>query len=95
MRRLFWLALGATAGVLVMRQATRAAQALSPAGLSQSLGGALGELTETVRDFADEVGAGMVERESELRAELGLDGTHDAVDAHTVDVRQPVERGRT
>ena len=86
MRRLFWLALGATAGVLVVRRATRAAQALTPAGLSDSLSGSLGQLAEAVREFTEEVREGMAEREEELRRELGLDGSHDAVDAHTVDI---------
>src|SRR5664279_589006 len=42
---------------------------------------ALGGLTEAVRDFAADVREGMAEREHELRAGLGLDGSHDALDA--------------
>jgi hypothetical protein len=84
-RRLFWTALGAAAGVLIVRRVSQTAQRFSPEGvagsLAGSLTGALGGLTEAVRDFAADVREGMAEREHELRAGLGLDGSHDAVDA--------------
>jgi hypothetical protein len=71
---MFWLALGATAGVLVVRKVTRTAKAFTPAGLAESAGG----LGESVRAFADEVRLGMVQREAELRDALGIDGDgHD------------------
>jgi hypothetical protein len=69
---MFWLALGATAGVLVVRKVTRTAKAFTPAGLAESAGG----LGESLRAFADEVRLGMVQREAELRDALGIDG-HD------------------
>lgn len=74
MRRLFWLALGATAGVLVVRRLTAAAQRLTPAGIAESLSAGLSELAEAIGDFAGDVRAAMGERESELRAGVGLDG---------------------
>jgi len=80
-RRLFWTALGATAGVLIVRRVSQTAQRFSPEGVAGSLTGALGGLTEAVRDFAADVREGMAEREHELRAGLGLDGSHDALDA--------------
>ena len=74
MRRLFWLTLGATAGVLVVRKITKTAHAFTPAGLADSAGG----IGDSIRYFADQVRAGMVEREAELRDALGLDGDgHD------------------
>ena len=74
MRRLFWLTLGATAGVLVVRKITKTAQAFTPAGLADSAGG----LGDSIRYFADQVRAGMVEREAELRDALGIDSDgHD------------------
>ncbi len=69
MRRLFWLTLGATAGVLVVRKITKTAQAFTPAGLAESAGG----IGDSIRYFADQVRAGMVEREAELRDALGID----------------------
>ena len=70
MKRMFWLALGVTVGVLVMRKLTSAAEQLTPRGLSQSLRG----LTDAVRDFADEVREGMTVREAELSEGAGIDG---------------------
>jgi hypothetical protein len=79
-RRLFYIALGATAGVLIVRKLTATAHKLSPAGVQSGLAGALGGLGEAIRDFGAEVRAGMAEREDELRTGLGLDGSHDVVD---------------
>ncbi len=80
-RRLFYIALGATAGVLVVRKLTAAAQRFTPAGMQTGIAGALGGVGDAIRDFGAEVRAGMAEREAELRAGLGLDGTHDVVDS--------------
>ena len=79
-RRLFYIALGATVGVLVVRRASQAPRRLTPAGLQGTLTGAVGGLADAIRDFGVEVRAGMTEREDQLRDELGLDGTHDLVD---------------
>ena len=74
MRRLFWLTLGATAGVLVVRKITKTAHAFTPSGLADSAGG----IGDSIRYFADQVRAGMVEREAELRDALGIDADgHD------------------
>lgn len=81
MRRLFWVALGATAGVLIVRRVTRTAEKFTPEGMSQSVAGALGGLTAAIREFSADVREGMAEREVELRTGLGLDGSHDVVDA--------------
>jgi len=69
-KRMFWLALGVTVGVLVMRRLSSAAATLTPRGL----GGSLQGLAESVRDFADEVRDSMSERESELLEGAGIDG---------------------
>ncbi len=79
-RRLFYVALGATVGVLVVRRASRAAQRFTPAGVQAGLAGAVSGLADAVRDFGAEVRAGMAEREFQLRTDLGLDGSHDLVD---------------
>jgi hypothetical protein len=80
-RRLFYITLGAVAGVLVVRRLTQAAQRFTPAGVQESMTGALGGLSESIREFGELVREGMAEREAELRVSLGLDGTHDVVDA--------------
>jgi len=82
-RRVFWLTLGATAGVLVVRKITKTAQAFTPAGLADSVGG----LGDSIRYFADQVRAGMVEREAELRDALGIDDDgHDLPPGHAADL---------
>ncbi|MGZ4590807.1 MAG: DUF6167 family protein [Actinomycetes bacterium] len=72
MRRLFWVAVGATAGVVVVRKVQKTMRAYSAAGLSDRAEG----LAASIRYFADEVRAGMAEREIELRDALGLDEGH-------------------
>jgi len=73
MRRLFWLALGATVGVLVVRKVTKTAQAYSPSGMADGLSGGLSDLGEGLREMAAAVREGMAERETELRNALGID----------------------
>ena len=79
-RRLFYIAMGAAVGILVVQRATRAAQRFTPAGVQQSVAGSLSGLTAAISEFTELVREGMAEREDELRVTLGLDGTHDLVD---------------
>ena len=88
-RRLFWMALGATVGVLVVRKVTKAAEAYTPSGLAGGFAGGLSDLGEGLRELADAVREGMSEREGELRHALGIDtgtlpvvGSLTAQDAH-------------
>jgi hypothetical protein len=69
MKRVFWIALGATVGVLVVRKVQKTAHAYTPAGMADRASG----LGASLRYFADEVRAGMAEREIELRDALGID----------------------
>jgi len=75
MRRLFWVAMGATAGILIARALTKKAQALTSTSIGQRASG----VADGFRAFADDVRAGMAERESELAAALGLtaQGQHE------------------
>ena len=61
MRRAFWFAAGAGAGVYAMTKARRAAEILTPEGLADHLAG----LSLGLRLFGDEVRAGMVEKEGD------------------------------
>jgi hypothetical protein len=79
MRRLFWLAMGATLGVLIFRKLSRAAGKLTPQGMAGSIGAGMAELAEAVRDFAEDVRDAMSSRESELREAAGLDGPEATV----------------
>lgn len=73
MRRLFWIALGATVGVLAVRKVSKAAQAYSPSGVAQGLSNGLSDLGDGLREMAEAVREGMAQRESELRYALGID----------------------
>jgi hypothetical protein len=74
-RRVFWMALGATVGIVVVHRVSRAAQAYTPEGIGRSLTGAV----DALRDLAEDVRAAMTEREQELRVALGVEpGTMDA-----------------
>jgi hypothetical protein len=72
MRRLFYVALGATAGVLAVRRASAVLNRWTPEGVAGQLGGA----GERVALWWAEVQALAAQREVELRDALGLD--HDA-----------------
>ena len=69
MKRLFWIALGATAGVLVVRKLTKTVDQYSPEGVGRSLS----NLADAIRDAAEVVKEAMDEREQELRVALGVD----------------------
>jgi hypothetical protein len=73
MRRLFWVALGATLGVLVVHKVTKTAQAYSPSGVAQGVTASLSDLGEGLREMAEVVREGMAQREAELRYALGID----------------------
>ncbi len=76
-RRVFYLALGATVGIMVVRRVSAAAEQWQPDNLMH-------RLTIAVEDFLADVREAMAEREDELRSSLGLDGSHDVVDADTL-----------
>lgn len=75
MRRLMWLAPGVVVGVLVVRTALRATQRSSRHGSATGAGGGLRGLADSIRDFGADVRSAMSEREAQLRASTGLDGT--------------------
>jgi hypothetical protein len=58
-RRLFWVALGATVGVLAVRKVSKAAEAYTPAGMASGLA----SLGEGLKEMAQVVREGMEERE--------------------------------
>ena len=68
MRRGFWFVAGASAGVYVMVRARRAIDGFTPDGLRDRAAG----FGVGAHLFAEEVRAGISERETELRERLGL-----------------------
>jgi hypothetical protein len=69
MRRLFYVAFGAAAGVLVVRRVSAAANKWTPEGLAAQAGGA----GERIAAWWGEVQAFAAQREDELREALGLE----------------------
>ncbi|MFF0391037.1 DUF6167 family protein [Kitasatospora sp. NPDC004615] len=74
-RRIFWMAVGAGATVWAMNKANEAVHRLTPDSLSGTAARGALQLGDAARQFARDVKAGMAEREQQLRADLGLDGT--------------------
>jgi hypothetical protein len=74
-RRIFWMAVGAGATVWAMSKANEAVHRLTPDSLSGTAARGALHLGDVAKRFASDVRAGMAEREAELRADLGLDGT--------------------
>src|ERR1700709_896732 len=68
MSRALWFVAGAGAGVYALTRARRAAEVLTPEGLSDRLAG----LAVGARLFGDEVRAGMAEKENQVRHNVGL-----------------------
>ena len=94
MRRVFWVAVGAAAGVYAVRKVQKTLHAYSASGLAERAGG----LGDTLKAFADDVRVGMAEREAELRDALGLDESTDLSPAEAADlIDHPARprRGRT
>jgi len=90
MKKLFWIALGATAGVLIVRKINQTAHAYSPEGLA----GGMSNIADAIRDFADAVRESMHERETELRVALGVDtGTMTQEQAQAL-LENPTDPGR-
>jgi hypothetical protein len=76
-RRIFWVALGATAGVLIVRRITQMARAVTPAAVADNLSEAGDRARSGLSEFFETVGEYAAEREHDLRTALGLepDGT--------------------
>lgn len=74
MARLFWIAVGAGAGVYAVRKFTKTVEQYTPAGMGSSLA----SVGDGLREIAEVIREGMAEREEELRLALGVDaGTID------------------
>ena len=68
MSRLLWFVAGAGAGAYALTRARRAAEVLTPDGLSDRLAG----LSVGARLFGEEVREGMAEKENQVRHNVGL-----------------------
>jgi hypothetical protein len=75
MPRLFYISLGAAAGVVAVRRVARLASSLTPESVA-------GSLVASVKEFTADVREGMAEREAELREALGIMADDDGDDPH-------------
>ncbi|GAB7186069.1 DUF6167 family protein [Kitasatospora sp. Ki12] len=75
MARIFWMAVGAGAAVWAMNKANGAVQKLTPDSLSGTAARGALHLGDLAKQFAQDVKAGMAEREEQLKDDLGLHGT--------------------
>lgn len=72
-RRLFWVSMGATAGVLIFRKITATAKELTPAGIADRVSDSGGGLLDSVKEFFEDVREKAHDREEELNVALGID----------------------
>jgi len=81
MARLFWIAVGAGAGIYAVRKVSKTVEQYTPAGMSSSLA----SVGDGLREIAEVIREGMAEREQELRLALGVDaGTIDPQTAQSL-----------
>ncbi|HKE52600.1 MAG TPA: hypothetical protein VKE25_13930 [Actinomycetes bacterium] len=73
MRRLFWVAVGAAAGIVVARTLSRKARAFSPAGMGENISRSVEGLRALAREFVDDVLDAAAVREHEMMAQLEHD----------------------
>jgi hypothetical protein len=73
MKRVFWVALGASAGVLLVVQGKKVLRRFTPAALADSASAVPEAVTGRIREFADEIRLAAADREFELYQALGVD----------------------
>jgi hypothetical protein len=73
MKRFVWMGIGVAIGVIAFRKISEAQSNMQANMGPEGLNRAVGRLADGVYDFADAVRAGMRERETDLRAALGID----------------------
>lgn len=66
MRRLFWVAAGAAAGILVVHKLSRKARAFTPSGMGESVSKGVRGVRSLAREFVDDVMTAAAEKEDEL-----------------------------
>jgi hypothetical protein len=72
-KRMFWVTLGATVGILVVTKASKTLRRFTPSGIADSASGVPGAISGALHGFADDFRAAATEREFELYHVLGVD----------------------
>jgi hypothetical protein len=86
-RRLFWVSMGATAGILVFRAVTKTAKELTPANLADRVSDSGGSLLDSIKEFIEDVRDAAKDREDELNVALGLDSAPSESDGSSKNAR--------
>lgn len=81
MKRVFWVALGASVGVLLVVKGSKVVRKFTPSGLADSASAVPEAVTGRFREFADDVRLAAADREFELYQALGVDLPDDPRDA--------------
>ena len=76
-KTVFWVALGATVGALVVTKASRTLRKFSPAGLADQASGVPGRLSGAWSDLTEDIRSAAAEREFEIYRALGVDVPED------------------
>ena len=74
-KRVFWVALGASVGIVVVNRAGKAAKKLAPGRLADSATGVPGRIASAWQDFTEDVRSAAAEREFELYHTLAADAS--------------------
>ena len=72
-KRVFWVALGASAGILFVTKASKTLRRFCPSGIADGAARMPGAVGGAVRGFLDDVHYAAAEREMELYRVLGVD----------------------
>ncbi|MGP3990288.1 DUF6167 family protein [Streptomyces sp. 3N207] len=93
-RRAFWFTTGAAAGVWATTKVQRKIRSLAPDALALRAADKAVEGGHRLREFALDVRAGMVQRESELKDALGLSAPGEAERFRELPAAQPAPAPR-
>ncbi|HSN12229.1 MAG TPA: hypothetical protein VLS51_09000 [Propionibacteriaceae bacterium] len=74
MRRAVWFALGAAVAVVVVVKGAQLLRKATPEGVREQVADASADLGQKTTTFVRTLTSAMAERETELRAALGIDG---------------------
>ena len=74
MRRAVWFALGAAVAVVVVVKGAQLLRKATPEGVREQVADASADLGQKATTFVRTLTSAMAERETELRAALGIDG---------------------
>jgi hypothetical protein len=74
MRRVVWFALGAAVAVVVVVKGAQLLRKATPEGVREQVADASADFGQRATTFVKTLTSAMAERETELRAALGIDG---------------------